>query len=183
MKLLLIKLLQLMLYYKYLVLIFVLFTLSSCDRFSNKVKEAAPITTMEIEDPIRHYYPVVRGGKLNVSYKFKNTGEHPLVIRDVQASCGCITTNRFERPISPGKFGYIEFEYDSTKNIGYVEHYVLIVANVADTYTNEVRFATNVVSDPLYIKDYEQIYLEEQNTDAEELVEGDAKLMYYIPKN
>ena len=170
-------------YYKHILSIFLLITLLSCDGFESKVKEAAPITKMEIEDPIRHYYPVVRGDKLNVTYKFKNTGKHPLVIRDVQASCGCITTNKFERPISPGKFGYIQFEYDSNKNIGYVEHYVLIVANVEDTYTNEIKFATNVVSDPLYIKDYEQIYLEEQNTNTEELVEGDSKLMYYIPKN
>ena len=60
---------------------------------------------------------------------------------------------------------------------------MLIVANIEDTFSNEVKFATNVVSDPLYIKDYEQIYQEQQNTDAEGLVEGDSKLKYYIPKN
>ncbi len=165
-----------------IILVFALLC-TSCEGFFDNIKDRVPNTTMEIEDPIRHYYPVVRGDKLKVTYKFKNTGEHTLLIDDVQASCGCITTNNFKRSIAPGNFGYLEFEYDSTKNIGYVEHYVLIVANIEDTFSNEVKFATNVVSDPLYIKDYEQIYQEQQNTNAEGLVEGDSKLKYYIPKN
>jgi hypothetical protein len=159
----------------------ILSVLVACEGFSEKIKNSAPKTSMRIENPVRHYYPVIRGEKLEVSYKFKNTGKNPLVIRDVQASCGCITTNKFDRPISPDGFGYIEFEYDSSKNIGYVEHHVLIVANIDSTYSNEVKFATNVVPDPLYIKDYEQIYQEQQNTDAEDLVDGDSKLWYYIP--
>ncbi|MBW2962868.1 DUF1573 domain-containing protein [Mesonia aestuariivivens] len=156
-------------------------TFSSCDKLFNQAEEAASNTTMAFEDPIRHYYPLIRGEKLNVSYKFKNTGAHPLYIKDVQASCSCITTNSFDRPIAVGNYGYITLEFDSHKNIGYVEHHVLVLANVDSTYSNEVKFATNVVPDPLYIKDYEEIYYEQRNTNVDELVEGKAKLRYYIP--
>jgi len=167
--------------YKTKIYLLAIFILVSCESFSEKVKNSAPKTSMQIENPVRHYYPVIRGEKLKVSYKFKNTGKNPLVIRDVQASCGCITTNKFDRPISPNGIGYINFEYDSTKNIGYVEHNVLILANIDSTFTNEVKFMTNVVPDPLYIKDYEQIYQEKQDTNVEDLVDGDASLWYYIP--
>jgi len=167
--------------FKTLIYLTVFFVLVACEGLTEKVRNKAPKTSMRIENPVRHYYPVIRGEKLKVSYKFKNTGENPLLIRDVQASCGCIITNKFDRPISPDGIGYIEFEYDSSKNIGFVEHYVLIVANIDSTYSNEVKFATNVVPDPLYIKDYEQIYQEQQDSDAEDLVDGDSKLWYYIP--
>ena len=167
----------------YLLFLFLICTLMSCDYFSERVQKAMPITSMSIEDPVRRYYPVVRGDTLKVSYKFTNTGNYPLLIRDVQAGCACITIDDYNRPIKPNKSAYLNFEYDSSKNIGYVEHYILIIANIKDTLTNEVKFSTNVVPDPLVIRDYEQIYQRrKEKYKIKEFVDGETKLMYYIPK-
>ena len=96
----------------YLLFLFLIYTLMSCDYFSERVQKAMPITSMSIEDPVRRYYPVVRGDTLKVSYKFTNTGNYPLVIRDVQAGCACITIDDYNRPIKPNKSAYLNFEYD-----------------------------------------------------------------------
>lgn len=165
----------------YILLFFVASASIGCKNFSNRVENSIPITSMNIEDPVRRYYPIVRGDTLDVTYKFTNTGRYPLIIRDVQAACGCITTDDYDRPIKPNKSGYLNFKYDSSKNIGYVEHYVLIVANIKDTLTNEVKFSTNVVPDPLVIRDYEQIFQKKQKSSAKDLVDGKSKLMYYVP--
>ncbi|MDD4760940.1 MAG: DUF1573 domain-containing protein, partial [Bacteroidaceae bacterium] len=57
--------------------------------FFSCAKKVGP-TTVQVEDSIRHYYPLVLGDNLDVVYKVTNTGFSPLVITDIQPSCGCI---------------------------------------------------------------------------------------------
>ncbi|KKS67408.1 MAG: hypothetical protein UV36_C0008G0016 [Parcubacteria group bacterium GW2011_GWC2_42_6] len=47
-------------------------------------------------------------GLATTVFKFKNTGDAPLVINRVQASCGCTTPTWTKEPILPGKTGEIE---------------------------------------------------------------------------
>ena len=47
-------------------------------------------TSITIKDSIRHYYPLIRGDELRMSYDITNIGEEPLVITDIQPSCSAI---------------------------------------------------------------------------------------------
>ncbi|MBD3637177.1 MAG: DUF1573 domain-containing protein [Crocinitomicaceae bacterium] len=42
------------------------------------------------------------------TFKFKNTGNVPLVIDDAKASCGCTIPNKPEEPIAPGGIGELD---------------------------------------------------------------------------
>ena len=44
--------------------------------------------------------------------KFKNTGDAPLVISNVQSTCGCTVPSKPKEPIMPGKTGEIEIKYN-----------------------------------------------------------------------
>jgi hypothetical protein len=50
-------------------------------------------------------------------FSFKNTGNIPLVLSTVQASCGCTTPTWTQEPVGPGKSGQISVKYN-TANIG-----------------------------------------------------------------
>ena len=63
---------------------FACFFLVSC----RDASELYPPTSIEIMDPVRHYYPVVQGEKFEIYINIKNTGKHFLKITDVQTSCG-----------------------------------------------------------------------------------------------
>jgi hypothetical protein len=128
---------------------------------------------MEIEDPERHYYPILRGSELSVAYKFYNRGNEPLILYDVQASCGCINID-FPRTGSIGKddFNFITLDYDSSKNIGFVEFYITIVANTEKDVFTTIKFDLNVVTSPHYTRDYEEIYLQKRNEYMGEEVDG-----------
>tara|TARA_B100000809_G_scaffold31588_1_gene27502 strand:- start:7128 stop:7655 length:528 start_codon:yes stop_codon:yes gene_type:complete len=130
-------------------------------------------TKMEIVDPVRHYYPILRGSELTSSYKFYNRGNQPLIIYDVQASCGCIDVNFPSNSIGKNDFGFITVDYDSAKNIGYVEFYITIVANTEKDVFNVLKFDLNVVTSPHYTKDYEEIYLDRRKAKLAEGIEGD----------
>lgn len=51
-------------------------------------------------------------GLATYSFSFKNTGDSPLVINRVNASCGCTTPNWTKEPILPGKTGTITASYN-----------------------------------------------------------------------
>ena len=118
---------------------FACFFLVSC----RDASELYPPTSIEIMDPVRHYYPVVQGEKFEIYINIKNTGKHFLKITDVQTSCG--------------EIGTIRIVNDSKKNIGYVKHFIKIYGNIPDGEA-EVIFDYNVVPDALYTPDYEEIY-------------------------
>lgn len=78
-------------------------------------------TEVMISDPVRHYYPILQGQQLRIVARVTNIGNVPLVIRDIQPSCGCIVVNvKREVIVPPGRFMYLTLDYDSKKNVGKV---------------------------------------------------------------
>lgn len=150
----------------------ILLLLSSCN-FRKPNLDRVKRTKMEIIDPERHYYPILRGSELSAAFKLFNRGDEPLIIYDVQASCGCIEIDFPETSIGKDDFGFITLDYDSAKNIGYVEFFITILANTeGDVYTT-IKFDLNVVTSPHYTQDYEEIYLQRRKENLGGEVDGD----------
>jgi len=67
-------------------------------------------------------------------FKFKNTGKSPLIIQNVQGTCGCTTTIENgkkgwpEEPIAPGKTGVIRVKYD-TNRVGSFDKQITVTTN------------------------------------------------------
>ncbi|PWA05932.1 DUF1573 domain-containing protein [Flavobacterium psychrotolerans] len=45
-------------------------------------------------------------------FEFTNTGDAPLIITNVQSTCGCTIPTKPKEPIMPGKTGKIEVKYN-----------------------------------------------------------------------
>jgi len=164
----------------FILLIVLALTISACE-FRKPDIDKVRKTKMEIINPERHYYPILRGSELTAAYKFYNRGNEPLIIYDVQASCGCIEVNFPETSIGKDDFGFITLDYDSAKNIGYVEFYVTIVANTEKDIFTTIKFDLNVVTSPHYTQDYEEIYLQRRKEKLGGEVDGDLTQQgYYI---
>ncbi|MBS7787767.1 DUF1573 domain-containing protein [Flavobacterium sp. CYK-55] len=46
------------------------------------------------------------------SFEFKNTGDAPLIISNVQSTCGCTVPSKPTEPVMPGKTGKIDVKYN-----------------------------------------------------------------------
>lgn len=68
-------------------------------------------------------------GPVAYEFKFKNTGTAPLIIKDVQASCGCTTPTYTKDPVAPGKTGIIKAQYDPANRPGIFDKTLTITAN------------------------------------------------------
>lgn len=160
-------------------------TLTSLTSLTSCYTEVGP-TWVHIPDSVRHYYPVVMGDKIKVTFWVENHGEYPLVIDEIQPSCGCIQTedNRETYGIIPvGKRQKFNFLFDSSKNIGEVEHTIRVFGNLVDDGMAEMQFNVNIMPSEASNIDYEANYYAEQQREnaIKGIIDGTAgEKGYYI---
>ncbi len=88
-----------------------------------------PKTTMEVPDTKFNFGKMKEGDKASHTWIIKNTGTQPLMIANVQTSCGCTAPFYPKEPILPGKEGEVVLEFNSAGKEGHVQKNALIIAN------------------------------------------------------
>lgn len=91
--------------------------------------ENAPGTSVQFIDTTFDFGKVTDGEIVEYSYRFKNTGNHPLVISNAVASCGCTVPEKPEAPIKPGETGYIKVKFNSEGRVGQAHKTVSVTSN------------------------------------------------------
>jgi hypothetical protein len=56
---------------------------------------------------------IVQGKPVAVEFSFTNTGDEPLLIADVLASCGCTASDYSKEPVAAGKSSKIKVIYNA----------------------------------------------------------------------
>jgi len=74
------------------------------------------------------YGKISKGGNGERVFIFTNTGTQPLIIKNIQSSCGCTVPKKPEKPIMPGEKGEIKVSYD-TKRVGGFSKAITIFSN------------------------------------------------------
>jgi hypothetical protein len=74
---------------------------------------------------------IKQGDVVDHVFKFKNTGTQPLVISNVQASCGCTIPDWTKEPVAPGKTGMISAKFNSAGKMGMQTKVLTIESNSA----------------------------------------------------
>ena len=68
------------------------------------------------------------------TFKFKNTGNGPLIIHQAATSCGCTVPEYTEEPIAPGATGTIKVTYNGkTKRPGVFKKSITLHSNAKNT--------------------------------------------------
>lgn len=76
----------------------------------------ATAQTISFDKSTYDYGTVKMGADGHRMFTVKNTGDKPLIISKVQASCGCTTPEWSQEPIMPGKSAQIKVGYNTTIN-------------------------------------------------------------------
>lgn len=72
---------------------------------------------------------IKQGTPVTHEFKFTNTGKVPMIITNVQASCGCTTPDWSKEPIGPGQKGFIKATYNAA-SVGAFNKAVTMTANI-----------------------------------------------------
>ncbi len=84
------------------------------------------------------------GEILDTVFKFKNTGDAPLVITNVKTSCGCTTPYWPKEPIQPGQSEQIKVRFNTNHKTGKQTKTITIHANTKNLTERVVIKAYNI---------------------------------------
>ena len=90
---------------------------------------------------------VIEGVKATHVFKFTNTGDTPIVISGVRASCGCTTPLWPKEPIPAGGTGEIKAIYNSKGRLNAFNKSIRVTSNAAEA-TKTLYIKGNVVKVP-----------------------------------
>ncbi len=108
-------------------------------------KDTSQFTTIQWIDSVRNYGKIEEGQKLEVSFKFKNTGDKPLVIYMIKPSCGCTLVDQPEKPVAPGEIGEIKGAFNSEGKAGTQHKTIYVDANTKGNTGHNVEFNVEVI--------------------------------------
>jgi hypothetical protein len=78
---------------------------------------------------VHDFGKIKQGTPVTHEFKFTNTGKTPLIITNVQASCGCTTPSWTKEEVLPGGQGYIKATYNAAA-MGAFNKTITVTANV-----------------------------------------------------
>ena len=106
-------------------------------------KPEGPLPVLEFEKLEHDFGTIAEGQKVAYTYKFKNTGQAPLIIQGAQPSCGCTAPDWTRTPIPVGGTGFVKAEFDSKGKPGANVKTITVTANTWPK-TMTLRFKASV---------------------------------------
>jgi Protein of unknown function (DUF1573) len=106
--------------------------------------KTGPVITWE--NPNHEFGDIAQGDVVEHTFKFTNTGTEPLIVTNVQVSCGCTTPKGWPHdPVAVGGKGEITIAFNSTGKMGKQSKAVTVVSNAVNPEAAVVNFTTNVL--------------------------------------
>jgi hypothetical protein len=117
-------------------IIYLLLILMGCTPFSMAQQRKANISFKQISFDFGKIKEA--DGLASTVFEFINTGSLPLIIQDVQASCGCTTPEYSKEPVKPGEKGYVKAVYNPEGRPG--------------SFNKEITVKSNAENSPIVLK-------------------------------
>jgi hypothetical protein len=108
-----------------------------------EIKADGPAPAITFTEGEHDFGTVKAGDVLKHTFKFKNTGQAPLLIESATATCGCTVPTWPKEPIAPGEEGEIPVSFDTKGKAGQQSKTITIRANTQPNVTT-VTIKANV---------------------------------------
>lgn len=92
-------------------------------------KPDGPMAVLEFGSKEHDFGTIKEGAQVEHTFKFKNTGQVPLIIQDAQASCGCTVPDWSKNPIPVGGTGFVKAKFDSNGRTNLQQKTITVTAN------------------------------------------------------
>ncbi|MDR2358754.1 MAG: DUF1573 domain-containing protein [Prevotellaceae bacterium] len=79
------------------------------------------------------------GGAVTYSFEFTNTGNIPLIIQDVAASCGCTTPGWSKEPVAPGGRGFVKATFTPSGAVSFDKSLTVTSTGTPNVVTLRIR--------------------------------------------
>ncbi len=108
-------------------------------------KDSTQVTSIQwLDSTTRNFGTIAEGMKLEVKFRFRNSGDKPLIIEQVRPSCGCTVAEQPDEPVMPGKEGIIRASFNSEGRTGVNHKTLYVMANTKGDPSNALAFTVTV---------------------------------------
>lgn len=114
-------------------------------------EELANLPNIEFYNTTYDAGKVLEGEKVEIAFRFKNSGQGDLVIEDVKASCGCTASSPRDKVIKSGQESEIIATFNSKGREGIQNKSVTVRSNDPDNPNIVLRLKVEVEKDPFHI--------------------------------
>jgi hypothetical protein len=111
----------------------------------NAVTNKTSNASIKFENTSHSFGNIIEGQIARYDFRFVNTGTEPLILSNVNASCGCTTPKWPREAIGPGKSAIITAEYNSQGRPGTFTKSIFVKSNGGDV---TLTISGNVVKEP-----------------------------------
>ncbi len=92
--------------------------IASAVMYAQELKETPDNTNapeFQWQEETHDFGTIPQGTPVQNKFEFANTGKEPLIISNVQKTCGCTITDWTKEPIMPGQKGMVMAEFNAAK--------------------------------------------------------------------
>jgi hypothetical protein len=110
--------------------------------------DSASYTTLQWLDSTTQDLGKIKDGSIvEISWKFKNTGDKPLIIADARGTCGCTIADKPNQPVAPGEEGLIKARFNSQGQGPEAHKTVTVDANTKPESHHSLTFTAQVTKE------------------------------------
>ncbi|MDI9356467.1 MAG: DUF1573 domain-containing protein [Chitinophagaceae bacterium] len=91
---------------------------------------------------------IAEGELANCTFEFVNNGTAPLIVNEVQPSCGCTIPEWSKEPIAPKGKGTIKAQYNTINRPGSFKKALTVLSNSANSPNMIIYIKGNVIPKP-----------------------------------
>ncbi|MCX6319675.1 MAG: DUF1573 domain-containing protein [Bacteroidetes bacterium] len=114
------------------------------DQIAKAGADTANFTTIQwLDSTTRDLGKLKANQEVEVTFRFKNSGDKVLVVESVSASCGCTVPEKPEKPIPPGEEGVIKAKFNGSGH-GVISKNVNVIANTNPQKNHTLTFTGDV---------------------------------------
>jgi hypothetical protein len=117
---------------KKITLFFCIFFVAIISNVAFAQSDGQPTARLYFEKNAFDFGELKQGESATHTFTFKNIGDAPLILSNVQATCGCTVPKWNKEPIAPGKTGEITVTFNSTGKMGRQNKVVTIYSNASN---------------------------------------------------
>lgn len=112
------------------------------------LKDSSKYTTIQwVDSVVQNVGTINQGAVIEIKWRFKNSGDKPLIISNVRPGCGCTGAEGPKEPVAPGGEGVITGKFDSEHYPGPQRKQVFVTSNTitrSGTPEEELTFVVQV---------------------------------------
>ena len=140
-------------------IVLAILSLAACKEMDKKVAPVEQMTKEEIQKAVtdtanftmntwldsttQSLGQLKKSKEIEITWRFKNTGDKNLIIENVTAECGCTIPEKPEQPFAPGQEGVIKAKYNGSGS-GMITKKVHVLANTKNIKDHTLTFSGEV---------------------------------------